>query len=214
MNKTNKIIKVVSASLVALASLIMVILAIVNLVKGSQGGGDETLPFRIILSVMLILASFLSTFLVVSKDPRHFDVKLMAYNGLLLGAGIFAALNKAGEAADTIIGYLIPCLLIGLGAFFVIATIVSISNKINKRGTNVLSMILGVLLLVIGIVLIAFAPKTIPVMWLIIGIILLVYSVFALVAALKKDKKAIEAAPINADAESKEEPQEEKKENN
>lgn len=194
MDKNNKIIKAVSASLVAIASLVMVILAIVNLVR-NQGGESETVAFRIIACVMLILASILSTVVVVSKDPNHFDVRLVVFNGLLLGAGIFVVLPKAGEVANTIVGWLIPCLIIGLGAFFIVATVISLINKINKRSTDILAMILGVLMLVVGILLLCFAEKVVPVMWLIIGIILLVYSIFALVAILKKDKNVIDEKP-------------------
>lgn len=191
MDKNNKIIKAVSASLVAIASLVMVILAIVNLVR-NQGGESETIAFRIIACVMLILASILATAVVVSKDPKHFDVRLVVFNGLLLGAGIFVVLPKAGEVANTIVGWLIPCLIIGLGAFFIVATVISLINKINKRTTDILAMILGVLMLVVGILLLCFAEKVVPVMWLIIGVILLVYSIFALVAIFKKEKAPIE----------------------
>lgn len=191
MDKNNKIIKAVSASLVTIASLVMVILAIVNLVR-NQGGESETIAFRIIACVMLILASILATAVVVSKDPKHFDVRLVVFNGLLLGAGIFVVLPKAGEVANTIVGWLIPCLIIGLGAFFIVATVISLVNKINKRTTDILAMILGVLMLVVGILLLCFAEKVVPVMWLIIGIILLVYSIFALVAIFKKEKAPIE----------------------
>ena len=191
MDKNNKIIKAVSASLVTIASLVMVILAIVNLVR-NQGGESETIAFRIIACVMLILASILATAVVVSKDPKHFDVRLVVFNGLLLGAGIFVVLPKAGEVANTIVGWLIPCLIIGLGAFFIVATVISLINKINKRSTDILAMILGALMLVVGILLLCFAEKVVPVMWLIIGVILLVYSIFALVAIFKKEKAPIE----------------------
>ena len=194
MEKNNKIIKAVSACLVSIASLVMVILAIVNLVR-NQGGESETIAFRIIACVMLILASILSTVVVVSKDPKHFDVRLVIFNGLLLGAGIFVVLPVAGEVANTIVGWLIPCLIIGLGAFFIVATVISLINKINKRSTDILAMILGALMLVIGILLLCFAEKVVPIMWLIIGIILLVYSIFALVAVFKKDKNVVDEKP-------------------
>lgn len=201
MNKSNKIIKVVSAGLVALASLTMVILAIINLIR-DKGGVSETIAFRVIVCVMLIIAAVLSTCLVVAKDPHHFDSKLVIYNGLLLGAGIFVVLPEAGAFADVIVGWLIPCLIIGLGAFFIIATIISLVNKINKRNTDVFSMIIGVLMLVAGILLLCFAEKAYRVMWLVIGVLLLVTSIFALITVLKKEK-APKEKPVEAKIEEK-----------
>lgn len=196
MSKANKVIKIVSPLLVSIASLVMVILAIVNLANGGKSEEDITIAFRIIISAMLILGALASTYIVVSKDPRHFDVGLVVYNGLLLGMGIFIVLKEAGAIADLIIGKLIPCILIGLGAFFIIATIISLANKINKRGTDIFAMIAGSLMLVAGILILCLATnETINVLWLIIGILLLVYSIFALVAALKKDKNVIDENP-------------------
>lgn len=196
MSKTSKVIKIVSPLLVAIASLVMVILAIVNLANGGKSEEDITIAFRIIISAMLILGALASTYIVISKDPRHFDVRLVVYNGLLLGIGIFVVLKEAGGVADVIIGKLVPCILIGLGAFFIIATIISLVNKINKRGTDILAMIVGSLMLVIGILILCLATKeTINVLWLVIGILLLVYSIFALVAALKKEKNVIDEEP-------------------
>lgn len=203
MNKTNKIIKIISPVLVAIASLVMVILAIVNLANGGKRAEDITIAFRIIISVMLILGSLASTFIVVSKDPKHFDVRLVVYNGLLLGVGIFVVLKEVGLVADLIIGKFIPCILIGIGAFFIIATIISLVNKINKRSVDILAMIAGTLMLIIGILILCLATdKTINVLWLIIGILLLIYSVFALVAVLKKDK-APKEKPVEAKIEEK-----------
>lgn len=197
MSKTSKVIKIVSPLLVAIASLVMVILAIVNLANGGKSAEDITIAFRIIISAMLILGSLASTYIVVSKDPKHFDVRLVVYNGLLLGLGVFVVLKDVGpEIASLIIGKLIPCILIGLGTFFIIATIVSLANKINKRSTDVIAMIAGSLMLIIGILILCLATdKTINVLWLIIGIILLVYSIFALVTALKKDKDVVDQDP-------------------
>ena len=196
MSKANKVIKIISPLLVGIASLVMVILAIVNLANGGKNAEDITIAFRIIISVMLILSSIASTYIVVSKDPKHFDVRLVVYNGLLLGVGIFVVLKEVGLVADLIIGKLIPCILIGLGAFFIIATIVSLANKINKRSTDILAMIAGSIMLVAGILILCLATeKTINVLWLIIGIILLVYSIFALVAALKKEKNVVDENP-------------------
>ncbi|MCQ2796448.1 MAG: hypothetical protein MJ213_03995 [Bacilli bacterium] len=196
MSKANKVIKIISPLLVSIASLVMVILAIVNLANGGKSEEDITIAFRIIISAMLILGALASTYIVVSKDPRHFDVGLVVYNGLLLGFGIFIVLKEAGAIADLIIGKLIPCILIGLGAFFIIATIISLANKINKRGTDIFAMIAGSLMLVAGILILCLATnETINVLWLIIGILLLVYSIFALVAALKKDKNVIDENP-------------------
>lgn len=194
MNKSNKIIKVLSAGLVALASLTMVILAIINLVR-DKGGVSETIAFRVIVCVMLIVAAILSTCLVIAKDPHHFDSKLVVYNGLLLGAGIFVVLPQAGAFADVIVGWLIPCLIIGLGVFIMIATVISLVNKINKRNTDILAMIIGVLMLVAGVLLLCFAEKAYRVMWLVIGVLLLVSSIFALIAALKKDKNVVNEDP-------------------
>lgn len=194
MNKTNKVIKIISPLLVAIASLTMVILAIVNLIR-DKGGVSETIAFRVIVCVMLVLASIFSSIFVISKDPKHFDAKLVVYNGLLLGCGIFVVLPQAGYFADVIVGWLIPCLMIGLGLFFMIATVISLINKINKRNTDILAMIIGVLLLVAGVLLLCFAENAYRVMWLVIGCLLLVYSIFALVAALKKDKNVVAEQP-------------------
>lgn len=203
MNKTNKIIKIVSPLLIVIASLVMVILAIVNLANGGKSEQDITIAFRIIISAMLILSSLASTYIVVSKDPKHFDVRLVVYNGLLLGLGIFVVLREAAGVAEVFIGKLIPCVLIGLGAFFIIATIISLVNKINKRGTDILAMIAGTLMLIIGILILCLATdKTINVLWLIIGILLLIYSVFALVTVLKKEK-APKEKPVEAKIEEK-----------
>lgn len=196
MNKTSKVIKVVSPLLVAIASLVMVILAIVNLANGGKSEQDITIAFRVIISVMLMIGSIASTYVVVSKDPKHFDARLVVFNGLLLGIGIFMLLKDAGAIANVIIGKLIPCILIGLGAFFIIATIISLANKINKRGTDILAMFSGLLMLIIGILILCLATdKTINVLWLIIGVLLLVYSIFALVEALKKDKNVVDEEP-------------------
>ena len=93
MSKASKVIKIVSPLLVAIASLVMVILAIVNLANGGKSAQDITIAFRIIISAMLILGALASTYVVVSKDPKHFDVRLVVYNGLLLGLGIFVVLG-------------------------------------------------------------------------------------------------------------------------
>ncbi|MCQ2795113.1 MAG: DUF308 domain-containing protein [Bacilli bacterium] len=187
MNKTNKTLKIITASTIAIASLVMVILAIVNLAKNGSGE-SETIAFRIIACVLLVLASILSTCLVVGDNPRHFDARLVIYNGLLLGTGIFVVLPVAGEVADIMVGYLIPCFLIGLGVFFVVATIISLIKKINNKNTDVVALILGILLLVAGILLLCYAEKTTKVLWLVIGIILLASSIIALVNIIKKDK--------------------------
>lgn len=187
MTKSNKILRVVTAAAIAVASITMIILSIINLVS-KKDGASETLAFRIIACVLLIFASILSTCLVVSKDPRHFDSRLVVYNGVLLGIGIFVVLPAASDVADIFVGYLIPCILIGLGAFFIIASIISLANKINKKNTDIVTIILGLILLTAGILLVCFAKEATRVMWLLIGIILLISSVVALVKALKKEE--------------------------
>ena len=74
--------------------------------------------------------------------------------------------------------------------------IISLVNKINKRSTDIFAMIAGALMLIIGILILCLATdETINVLWLIIGILLLIYSIFALVAALKKDKNVVNEDP-------------------
>lgn len=188
MDKTSKILKIITAATIALASVTMIILAIINLVQNNDGI-SETVAFRIVACILLILASILSTILVIAKDPHHFNARLVVYNGLLLGAGIFVVLPAASDVADIIVGYLVPCFLIGLGIYFVVAAIVSLINKINSKNTDIISLILGLILLVLGILLLCYAKEATKVMWLIIGVILLATSIIALVNILKKDKK-------------------------
>ena len=197
MAKANKILKIVTISAIALASLTMIVLAIVNLVR-NKGGVSETIAFRAIASALLIISSILSTCLIVAKDPHHFDARLVVFNGLLLGTGIFVVLDQAAKVADIVVGWFIPCLLIGLGAYFIVATVISLVNKINKRNTDIIAMILGVVMLLTGILFLAFAESVVKVMWLIIGVILLVYSILALITAIKSDKvKTIDTTTSN-----------------
>lgn len=187
MGKANKILKIVTSAALCAASVLMIVFAILNL-AGSGPKESPTLPIRVILSVILIVSSVILTWLVVAKDPHHFDSRLVIYNGLLLGTGIFVAHKVAGEVADTIVGYFVPCILVGIGVFFIIATIISLINKVNSRSTDIVALILGLIILVIGIVLLAFAEKAKDVTWLMIGVILFVNSILALVQAIKGDK--------------------------
>lgn len=187
MIKANKIIKIITASAIAIASIVMIVFAIINLAS-KKPDAPETLAFQIIACIILIISSVLSTVLVVAKDPHHFDARLVVVNGLLLGTGIFVVLPEASAAADILVGYFIPCILVGVGAFFIIATIISLVNKINKRNTDILALAIGIVMLVIGILLLCFAEKATRVTWLIIGILLLVYSIFAIISAIKESK--------------------------
>ncbi len=193
MIKVNKIIKSISSILVGVASLVMVVLSIINIATGSKGT-SETLAFRIIICVMLIVGSLLSTGIVISKDPKHFDVKLIMFNGILLGTGIFAVLDAAGGVADIIVGWFVPCIIIGLGGFLILASIISAVNKINRTSTNVISTCIGALMLTAGIIFLVYAKDLVTYMWLIIGIILLISSIFSLIEIFgkKKDKKELE----------------------
>ena len=130
----------------------MIVFAIINLASKNPDA-PETLAFQIIACIILIISSVLSTVLVVAKDPHHFDARLVVVNGLLLGTGIFVVLPEASAAADILVGYFIPSLLVGVGAFFIIATIISLVNKINKRNTDILALVIGIIMLVIGILL-------------------------------------------------------------
>ena len=193
MIKANKILKIITAAAIAVASIIMIVFAIINLIPGGPKQ-PETIAFQIIASIILILSSIISTILVIAKDPRHFDARLVVYNGILLGTGIFVVLDAARGIANTLVGYFLPAILVGVGAFFIIATIVSIVNKVNSKNTNIIAMVLGIVMLVIGILLLCFADRgAISVTWLIIGILLLTYSIFAIVAVIKgKDVKPID----------------------
>ena len=191
MIKANKILKIITAAAIAVASIIMIVFAIINLIPGGPKQ-PETIAFQIIASI--ILSSIISTILVIAKDPHHFDARLVVYNGILLGTGIFVVLDAARGIANTLVGYFLPAILVGVGAFFIIATIVSIVNKVNSKNTNIIAMVLGIVMLVIGILLLCFADRgAISVTWLIIGILLLTYSIFAIVAVIKgKDVKPID----------------------
>ncbi|MCQ2792112.1 MAG: DUF308 domain-containing protein [Bacilli bacterium] len=188
MIRKNKGFKIGVLLAIAIASLIMVILAIVNLTKKGEGV-VETLPFQIIISVILIAAAITSTALAVIENPKHFDVKLIGMNGVLLGLGIFVVLPAAHRMAEETIAYFVPSIIVGIGVFLIVATIISLVNKINKKDTDVIGMIIGIVMTVLGILLLVFAEKIIKVVWLIIGLLLLIYSIIEIIKVIKGKKE-------------------------
>lgn len=170
--------------LIAVASIVMIVLAAVQL-----GGGKAEAPtivFQIIAGIILMIAGIMSAVVSIMRDKESFDIKAAAIAGLLFGLGIFIVLPAAETALGIVILYLVPSVIIGVGAFLFLETVIAWANKAENKNNNIMQIILSIIMIVAGILLLVFADKILPAVWLVLGVVLLLTSVFDIVRIAKK----------------------------